>query len=94
MSVLSRLTALKCIDLGYQARGQDASAVFKVPSSLLPILHPGLVKLDLDQCFLHPHKWDALSLLHMRRAIKDVSNRTPRPEVLFKEHRLDWPRVL
>jgi hypothetical protein len=85
ISVLSRVTALKCVDLSYQAPGQDAPAVFKVPSSLLPILHPGLVKLDLYQGFYHPEKWDALSLLHLRRAIKEVSSRRPRPELWFED---------
>jgi hypothetical protein len=91
ISVLSRMTALNDINLcGQSTYSQDDSAVFRVRSSLLPILHPGLLELDLRQQRYVPHsdelrrrRWDVVSLCHLGRALADVADRKPVPALLF-----------
>ncbi len=91
ISVLSRMTALHGIDLSGQLRyAQDESLAFKVRAPLLPILHPGLVQLDLRQQRFVPHskelrprRWDGLSLCHLGRALADVADRKAVPALLF-----------
>jgi hypothetical protein len=81
--VLSGLTAITSIDLQYQGRpGNPPAPTFKIPSPLLPILHPGLVKLVVRQeTFDHsimaslPIPWDDLSLSHLGRALAHVADR-------------------
>ncbi len=84
LSVLRAMTSLKTIDLSYQGRGEDP--VFTIPSPLLPILHPGLVELDLRQSHKSgaPIEWDTVSLFHLGRAMVEVADRTPIPALLFK----------
>ncbi len=89
VSVLRQLTALRTIDLSVNCHYHnfEEDLVFQVPSSLLPILHPGLVMLDLRQKLrnlAHPHRWDPLSLFHLGRAVSEVSDRIPVPEVRFR----------
>jgi Leucine-rich repeat (LRR) protein len=88
--VLGRLTALTKIDMANQRWSLDQSDTFKVPSPLLPILHPGLVHLDLQQQAydyairgprLRP--WDELSLSHLEQALAEVVDRRPVPTLLF-----------
>jgi Leucine-rich repeat (LRR) protein len=86
VSVLRRLTALVKINLS----NQDASATFRVPSSLLPILHPGLIYLDMrqqpfDYSTGQPRRipWDELSLSHLRCALAEVADRRPVRRLLF-----------
>ncbi len=90
VSVLSRLTALTKIDMGIQMWAQDPSATFRIPSSLLPILHPGLVHMDLRQQNYeystgHARRipWDDLSLSHLGRVRAHVADRRPVPTLLF-----------
>jgi hypothetical protein len=48
VSVLMGMTALTDVDLHHNCwRGSVEEPMFKIPSPLLPILHPGLLKLDL-----------------------------------------------
>jgi hypothetical protein len=87
------MTTLNDINLCGQSRySQDDSAAFRVRSSLLPILHPGLVELDLrqqryvphgNQLALRPRPWDVVSLCHLGRALADVAKRKPVPALLF-----------
>jgi hypothetical protein len=81
VSVLSHLTALNNIDLSvlFNFHGNPT---FRIPSPLLPILHPGLVKLDLRHIGL---KWDAISLCHVGRALVEVADRKPVPSLLFSK---------
>jgi hypothetical protein len=86
VSTLSLMTALNTIDFSYNST-KCGEQIFKVPSSLLPILHPGLVKLDLRQYVAWsevPWKWDANSLFHLGRALVEVADRKPRPTLLFR----------
>jgi hypothetical protein len=81
ISVLTRLTALTFIDLGIQF-GECRAPVkilLQIPSSLLPILHPGLVKLDLQQRL----QWDSISLVHLGRALAAAAARDPPLTILF-----------
>ncbi len=94
ISVLRHLTALNTIDMSASVNAFTGRVGFQVPSSLLPILHPGLVTLDLrynriwqvpfDQNPI-PHKWDPTSWFHLGRAVVEVSSRVPRPAVLFRD---------
>jgi hypothetical protein len=80
-SILSKLSALVSIRLRYQLSDRvEGSPAFTVSSSLLPILHPGLVVLDLVQ----HSPWDALSLCHLGRAMVEVANRRPIPSVQYQ----------
>jgi hypothetical protein len=83
ISVLSHLTALNTIDLSLDYAHNDTTAgiAFSIPSPLLPILHPGLVKLDLRHKGL---KWDPISQCHLGRALADMADRKPVPTLLFK----------
>jgi Leucine-rich repeat (LRR) protein len=87
VSVLSRMTALVTMDLSIQYPWtQDDVSVLRVPSSLLPILHPGLVRLDLRQekVFSSERRpWDVLSLAHLERAVAEVADRRPIPTLIF-----------
>jgi Leucine-rich repeat (LRR) protein len=50
VAILRHLTALKTIELHHNRSWAGTEDEFlRTPSSLLPILHPGLVKLDLQQ---------------------------------------------
>lgn len=71
VSVLSRLTALTNISMRNQRF--KGSEHFKVSSSLLPILHAGLVKLDLTQ----EAQWGQLSIRHLVDAQVEAAGRTP-----------------
>jgi hypothetical protein len=84
VSVLSGMTALTAIDLSMQLYDEDLDEffeVFKISTPLLPILHPGLVRLDL----LQPsnHSWDSVSFSHLERARLEVAGRRPVPTLLF-----------
>ncbi len=82
ISVLSHLTALNTVDMSVaDIRGGMQSAAFRIPSPLLPVLHPGLLKLDLRHVGL---KWDPISLCHLGRALVEVADRKPVPSLLFK----------
>ncbi len=86
VSVLRGMTAITKIDLTYQCRWLDVDVPgFKVPSPLLPILHPGLVKLDLRQSpgSWDPFEWDPISVFHLGRALVEVSDRRPIPTLLL-----------
>ncbi len=82
VSALRGLTALRKVKLGEQVPPGAAPIpgwICKVTSSLLPIIHPGLVKLDLRQ----DEAWDSVSLFHLGGAMAAVANRTPHLELLF-----------
>jgi hypothetical protein len=66
--------------------------LFQISSSLLPILHPRLVYLNLDQDFSKGpvtrdtdviHEWDVASLFHLGLAATEMEARSPRPTILF-----------
>jgi hypothetical protein len=80
VSILSHLTALTSIHLSYQLGPSALSHRLGIQSSLLPMLHPGLVKLDLRQKYA---AWDPESLLHLGSAMVAVFKRDPIPTVLF-----------
>ncbi len=63
-SILSALIALHTIDLSLQG---EANAMFSILSPLLPLLHPGLVKLDLRQ----RETLEPRSLFHIGRAVRE-----------------------
>ncbi len=93
VSILSSLTALNTVDLSHQhsLRTFTEMRIFEVPS-LLPMLHPGLVKLDLRQ---HLVEWTPESLHHLENAAaasaamkppatltyQYVQGRDPRPDI-------------
>ncbi len=91
VDVLKYLTALTFIDLSMQFGPDDRWPILrgpggqmlsmKIPSSLLPILHPGLLKLDLQQrqCLV----WDAASQAHLDCALAAVTDRDPPLSLLF-----------
>jgi hypothetical protein len=79
ISVLSSLTALTSICIASQDTWEEGSPLFRVPSPLLPILHPGLELLALFQA----HPWDQMSLFHLGRALAEVADRRPQPELKF-----------
>jgi hypothetical protein len=88
VSILRHLTALVTIDLRFYRRwGNEGSQDFRIPSSLLPILHPGLLTLDVRQFAREPgpFTWDSMSLVHLGRAMAELAKRRPVPAVLFKE---------
>jgi hypothetical protein len=80
VSVLNGMTALKTIDLAWQSGGEGKGCSLKVPS-LLPILRPGLIMLDLQQGSFHP--WDQISMFHLGRAMAEVADMKPTPVLLF-----------
>jgi hypothetical protein len=79
VSILKGLTALKTLDMSYQFNPNAEASSFEVSSPLLPILHPGLVKVDLRQRV----KWGPISLFHLGCALGVVANRRPIPTVLL-----------
>jgi hypothetical protein len=86
LDVLRGLTAITKLDTGYQrSLGREDAPAFKVSSPLLPILHPGLAWLDLVQSrgFGIPWEWDPTSLFHLGRAMVEMSDRRPVPNLLF-----------
>ncbi len=87
VSILSSLTALTTVDVSHQhgPRTFDASLVFDVPS-LLPMLHPGLVKLDLRQ---HLEEWTPDSLHHLACAEAAVGAMRPPPTLLYVVKSID-----
>lgn len=78
VSILSSLTALTKISLSIQH--PEGHGTFKVSSSLLPMLHLGLVELNLIQRNV---QWDPLSLFHLGCAVAEVAERTPVPRLRF-----------
>ncbi len=87
LSVLSRMTGLNTINLAYNCTlWRVGDAVFKVPVPLTPILHPGLILLDLlhDNGHRDPHVWDPVSLLHIELAVQELSKRDPPPTLLYE----------
>ncbi len=82
VSVLSAMTALKTIDVSYQQPPGVGMGKIRVTASLLPILHPGLVKLDLQRRPAYG-MWDAASWVHLRCALDAVKSREPIPMVLY-----------
>ncbi len=86
VTILSHLTALEIIDLhgNFRQEGTEVE-VLRIPSPLLPILHPGLVKLDLRQwrprCV--PVIPDDISMYHLLCVHAEVARRTPVPQVAF-----------
>ncbi len=102
ISILRHLTALTYINMGADVTEQQWNSeapVFSVPSSLLPILHPGLVVLDLrpyryvfhDFCIgkhcdiqrIDWYEWDSLSLVHLKHAGTVLASRQPVPTLLY-----------
>ncbi len=93
ISALSGVTALIKINLSSQSSSThawDETAMFRVPSSLLPILHPGLVRLDmwqekLSSSLQQPRRkpWDRVSAAHLQQAQAAVGHRRPIPTLLF-----------
>ncbi len=79
ISVLSGLTTLTQIDMSTQV--PDGKPRFNIKAPLLPVLHPGLVELDLDQ--LQRHEWDPVSFFHLGRAVAEVADRRPVPTIKF-----------
>jgi hypothetical protein len=77
MAVLSGMTALSHLSLCSEG---DVGRPFKVSSSLLPILHPGLRMLDMMQ-FAVP--WDKASFPHLREARAELAWRMPTPTFKF-----------
>jgi hypothetical protein len=77
VSALSGMTALNMLQC------TSSAAAFQVTSSLLPILHPGQVELDLSQG--PRHSWDSVSLFHLGRAMLEVAERRPVPTLLFED---------
>ncbi len=77
ISTLSAMTALSHLSLGCQWLDDDQT--FKVSSSLLPILHPGLVLLDLVQ----HGAWERMSLFHLGQAMTDLLGRATSPTFTF-----------
>ncbi len=75
VSVLSALTALKNIDLSQQHMARLDVEICRVASPLLPILHPGLLMLDLRQPQRKP--WDSGSLFHLECAMAAVADSNP-----------------
>jgi hypothetical protein len=80
VSVLSGLTALMTIDLSQQHARQPMFLwecgpyqPFEVTCPLLPMLHPGLVKLDLRQRM----PWDSVSMFHLGDAMAALADRNP-----------------
>jgi hypothetical protein len=68
---------LKTIDLSQQHKPRyrfiSVDPAFEIPTPLLPIVHPGLVKLDLRQ----RKPWDSVSLFHLGDALAAVADRSP-----------------
>jgi Leucine-rich repeat (LRR) protein len=95
VSALRGMTALTSINLSFNGcREGNAKGVFQITSPLLPILHPGLVLLDLRQSrYEGTHQevtreryvWNPVSLFHLGRALIAVADRRPRPIVRFNE---------
>ncbi len=82
VSVLSELTALRVIAMNNQCDNtysRNPSDRLMVSESLLPILHPGLVRLELQQ----EKELDPVSLGHVGSAMLDLGNRQPVPTLLF-----------
>ncbi len=89
LSVLSRMTGLNTINLARNCcLWRVGDAVFKVPVPLTPILHPGLILLDLlhDSGFGDPFIWDPISLLHIKSARLELSERNPPSTLLFERY--------
>jgi hypothetical protein len=93
ISALRGMTALTTIYLNFNCWCEDgAKQPFKITSPLMPILHPGLVLLDIrqpidtapqEEVAEERFKWDPVSLFHLARAVIAVADRRPRPVVLF-----------
>ncbi len=89
VSVLRHMTALETIDLRDNCGStSEGDPKFRVPSTLLPILHPGLVSLHLGQ-HVHrgqsiPFKWDPMSLVHLGCALAELAKRQPVPMLCYK----------
>jgi hypothetical protein len=79
ISILAGMTALKVIRLDWQLKSEGRSNTFRVPSSLLPILHPNIVHVALNQ----PAPWDPVSLFHLGRAALEVEERKPVPRLTY-----------
>jgi hypothetical protein len=79
VSILSALTALTLIYMSNQVHWEADDPLFEINAPLLPVLHPGLVKLGLHQ----GHEWDPASLFHLGRAVVEVADRVPIPEILL-----------
>ncbi len=83
VSVLEHLTALELINLRNQRCGSgEGTAVFTIPSSLLPVLHPWLQELNLRQEDI-AFRWDPISLHHQEGAKTEAAKLRPVPELLF-----------
>jgi Leucine-rich repeat (LRR) protein len=81
VSVLEGLTALTFLDLSLQfgddyphitPAGEDPQ-LLEIPSSLLPILHTGLLTLDMQQTL----SWDSVSLSHLGNALAAAKAKSP-----------------
>ncbi len=87
VSVLRHMTALHTIGLHDNGGGTgEGGPRFRIPSPLLPILHPGLVLLALGQRHgkSGPFKWDPMSLVHLGAAMAELAKRRPVPKLCFK----------
>ncbi len=88
VSVLRHMTALESIDLSGNINPDDEVAGFRIPSPLLPILHPGLTRLDFERCGQRSErsdtfKWDPRSLVHLGSAMAELAKRRPVPSLLY-----------
>ncbi len=83
VSVLSKMTALQIIDIRkHTVCPIVEGTAFRISCSLLPILHPGLVRLDLRQVRLRVRQngqdrfpWDPISRFHLVHAEVEVAHR-------------------
>jgi hypothetical protein len=89
VSILRHMTALNTIDLSFNCPC-DGDEGFRIPSPLLPILHPGLTRLDFQQQYCgrpsvtsDPFQWDPMSLVHMGFAMAELAKRRPVPNLLY-----------
>jgi hypothetical protein len=93
VSVLKGMPALTTIHLRWNSSlswgAVDRPLMFHIRAPLAPILHPGLVHLDLRQyrdggCDFQEVNWDPVSLFHLGQAMIEVADRKPLPTLLFK----------
>jgi hypothetical protein len=79
VSVLSGLTSLTRVSMYLQQNRFNVPGL-QVPSSLLPMLHPGLMYLSLQQ---QMETWDVMSMSHLGGAVAELAHRRPAPVFEF-----------
>jgi hypothetical protein len=87
ISVLRHLTALTSLEMSPFISDDVEGPRFRIPAPLLPILHPGLVSLELQPFSRrsNPFRYDPLSLFHLGHAMAELAKRRPLPTLSFKE---------